>query len=316
MSRRTIPLACVAALLASAVAVAPAAAISLAPEQPHSPNAEVIRSTWWVMLVIGVLAIVAVNAALIVAVVRFRERRGREPARFGAGRGALRPVIGGLSLLALAIAVFGVVRTADVRTIEPTGPEGLGGSQSAQVGVRGLPPVNLAVGEESSAAQQTASGAPPDTGVLQIDATAQQWLWRFEYPGADVNGRPAFSYGELVVPVDTAVVLDITSTDVLHTWWVPALGGQVQATPGSHSQTWFKADEVGRFEGRSTTFAGTGTPAMRSWVRVVTVPEYQDHLERLSQGLLAAQDFVKSQAAEQAGAGAQGGSSSDTGAAP
>ena len=43
------------------------------------------------------------------------------------------------------------------------------------------------------------------------------------------------------------MILNITSTDVLHSWWVPALGGQVQATPGDVVQTWFKADEVGRY---------------------------------------------------------------------
>ena len=71
------------------------------------------------------------------------------------------------------------------------------------------------------------------------------------------------------MPVDTAVVLNITSTDVIHSWSVPALGGQVQATPGDISQTWFKADEVGRYAGRSTIFSGTGYPAMSAWVRVV-----------------------------------------------
>ena len=77
-----------------------------------------------------------------------------------------------------------------------------------------------------------------------IDAIAQQWLWRFEYPGG-TRGIAPFSYGELVVPVDTSVVLKIDSTDVIHSWWVPALTGQVQAVPGTSPSTWFKADEVG-----------------------------------------------------------------------
>ena len=57
-----------------------------------------------------------------------------------------------------------------------------------------------------------------------INAIGQQWLWRFEYPGGE-PGHRTFSYDELVVPVDTAVVLNITSTDVIHSWCVPALGG-------------------------------------------------------------------------------------------
>ena len=95
-----------------------------------------------------------------------------------------------------------------------------------------------------------------------------------------------------MVPVDTPVVLNITSTDVLHSWWVPQLGGQVQATPGDTVQTWFKADEVGRYSGRSTIFSGTSFPAMRAWVRVVTVPEYTAYLEQLQKDLTAAQGII------------------------
>jgi cytochrome c oxidase subunit 2 len=124
-----------------------------------------------------------------------------------------------------------------------------------------------------------------------INAIAQQWLWRFEYPGGS-PGQRTFSYGELVVPEDTTVILNLTSTDVLHTWWVPALGGQVQAAPGDVTQTWFKADEVGRYPGRSTIFSGSAYPVMRSWVRVVTVPEYQDHIEQLTADLTEAQEAV------------------------
>lgn len=305
LSCRKILLVSTFALLALALGATPAQAIEIAPPEPHSPNAEGIRSTYWVTIVVVLALIVIVNAALIAAVVRFRDRRGREPRRFAAGRGALRPVIGGLSLLALAVFVYGVIQTVDVREVEPSGPSGLGGSQTAQVGVKGVPPEGLEGVGTTGDAQPTADQATDSP--LEIAAIAQQWLWRFEYPG----GRPGertFSYGELVVPVDTAVVLNVTSTDVLHSWWVPALGGQVQAAPGTISQTWFKADEVGRYEGRSTVFSGSAYPAMRHFVRVVSVPEYQDYIEQLDAELDAAQQAVSAVqdegAAEQPAAGA------------
>ena len=137
LSRRTILLATTSAVLALAWAAGPAHAVQLGLPDPHSPNAEAIEGTYWVMLVITTVLIVVVNVALVLAVVRFRERRGREPAQVHAGRGALRPVLGVLSLLALAVFVFGVVRTSDVRSVEPAGPNGLGGSATAQVGVSG-----------------------------------------------------------------------------------------------------------------------------------------------------------------------------------
>lgn len=293
MSRRTILLA-LASVLAFAWAATPAYAIQLGPEEPHSPNAETINSTYWVVIAIVVALIIAINAAMIVAVVRFRERRGREPARFAAGRGALRPAIAALTALALALFVFGVVQTADVRSVEPSGPNGLGASQTAQVGVSDLPAPSALEGQESATSGEPISGSEPgETAPLEIDAIAQQWLWRFEYPGG-TPGRRTFSYGELVVPEDTAVVLNINAIDVLHSWWVPSLGGQVQAVPGDVVQTWFKADEVGRYSGRSTIFSGTSFPEMRAWVRVVTVPEYQQYIEQLKKDLTEAQGTVAS----------------------
>ena len=74
---------------------------------------------------------------------------------------------------------------------------------------------------------------------LKIEATGQQWLWRYDYP----NG--AFSYYKLVVPVDTAVELDLVSTDVVHTWNVPDLAGKRDAVPGKTNHVVFRADEEG-----------------------------------------------------------------------
>jgi len=293
---RTSLLAAAATVLALACA---APAHALGPPDSHSPNADAINSAFWVLLVVVVAVVVVINAALIVALVRFRERRGREPSRFAAGRGALRPVVGALSLLAVVIFVYGVVVTNDVREIEQSGPNGLGAAQTAQVGVKGLPASAAIEGTESATGEEPITGAEPtETSPLQIDAIAQQWLWRFEYPGGQ-PGQRTFTYGELVVPVDTTVILDITSTDVLHTWWVPALGGQVQAAPGDVTRTWFKADEEGRYPGRSTVFSGTGYPVMRAWVRVVSVPAYQAHIERLKAGLAEAQGIVQQTQEEQ-----------------
>jgi cytochrome c oxidase subunit 2 len=289
LSRRRIMLTATTAMLAFAWVAAPANALQLGLPESHSPNADAISGTYWVMLVIATILIVAINVALILAVVRFRERRGREAAQVHAGRGALRPVIGALSVLALAVFVFGVVRTGDVRSIEPSGPNGLGASATAQVGISDLEPSD----DSASVGAETGGDADPaQSSPLVINAIAQQWLWRFEYPG----GRPGdrtFSYGELVVPVDTPVILNVSSVDVLHSWWVPALGGQVQATPGVEAETWFKADEVGVYSGQSTIFSGSAYPAMRSWVRVVTVPEYQDHIQRLTDEIHSAQEIVE-----------------------
>ena len=289
---KTILLAALCALCALGVLAAPASAIQLAPEEAHSPNAETMTTAYWVALAVVALVVVAIHAGLLVALVRFRAGRGREPTRFAAGRGAFRPVVGALSVVAIGLFVVGVVLTGDARDVEASGPSGLGGSQTAQVGAEGVPPVEAA--DAALTGEQEVPEEQPQGQPLEINAIAQQWVWRFEYPG-HTPSTPLFSYGELVVPVDTAVILNIDSTDVLHSWWVPALGGQVQASPGDVIQTWFKADEGGRYAGRSTVFSGTAYPVMRSWVEVVDVPAYQSYLERLGTDLESAQKAVAGQ---------------------
>lgn len=281
-------------------AAAPAQAIELSPAEPHSPNAEDMNTAYWAMLIVGILLLVVINAALLLAVLRFRDRRDRRPARLAAGRGALRPVLAATSLIAAAIFVYGVIVTGDVREIEPSGPGGLDAGQSAQVGVKGAPPATLLEGGESATGEEPITGAEPtEMAPLLIDAIAQQWVWRFEYPAPADGGQRPFSYGELVVPVDTTVILSIDSTDVMHSWWVPALGGQVQAAPGEISQTWFKADEEGRYAGRSTIFSGSAYPAMRVWVEVVSVSEYESYVDRLGTDIREAQGIVADEVAQQ-----------------
>jgi cytochrome c oxidase subunit II len=279
---------------------APAHAIQLSPAEPHSPNAEDMNTAYWVMVIVGIVLLGAINAALLVAVLRFRDRRDRRPARLAAGRGALRPVLGALSLIAIAVFVYGLIVTGDVREVEPSGPGGLNSGQSAQVGVKGAPPATLTEAAESATGEEPISGAEPtEEAPLLIDAIAQQWTWRFEYPAPAGGGQRPFSYGELVVPVDTTVILSIDSTDVMHSWWVPSLGGQVQAAPGEITQSWFKADEEGRYPGRSTIFSGSAYPAMRAWVEVVSVSDYESYVEQLGTDIREAQGTVAEEVAQQ-----------------
>jgi cytochrome c oxidase subunit II len=265
-------------VLAVLLLASPAHAISIAPQTPRSPNAESIATSYWVMLVVFAALVVALHAALITVMIRFRARRGRRPPQVTAARGALRPAVAALGAMAVAVFVFGVVMKGQARSVEATGPEGLEpATATAQVGVTDLP--------------EPAADADPETAPLEIDAIAQQWVWRFEYPGHQ-PGQALFSYGELVVPVDTTVLLNVRSIDVAHTWWIPALGGQVQALPGSVNRTWFKATEEGRYEGSSTMFSGTGFPSVRGWVRVVDPSTYRSYIQQLAIDLDEAQSAV------------------------
>jgi heme/copper-type cytochrome/quinol oxidase subunit 2 len=244
------------------VLAAPASA-GLGPEASHSENADAIRTSYWVMFVIAFVIGIPMLAGLFLAARRFRARSDDEPEprRTGAGRGVIGRVGAALGVVAAAIFVFGVVMTGDAREAE----------------------------------------ADDEAEAVDINVVGQQWLWRFEYPvqaGSASEGiATVFSYSELVVPVDTTVNLRIDSTDVLHRWFIPALGGQVEAVPGEIAETSFRADEEGVYPGQSTRFSGTAYPAMRAWVRVVSAEEYEQYVTDLTEDLQAAQEEIAAEVA-------------------
>jgi cytochrome c oxidase subunit 2 len=105
--------------------------------------------------------------------------------------------------------------------------------------------------------------APAATGnETSIKVEAHQFYWLFKYPG----GREAINV--LTVPVGQVVNLDVTSADVAHSWWVPALGGKIDAIPGKTNHTWFRADKAGTYAIRCAEFCGIQHTAMRGFVRV------------------------------------------------
>jgi cytochrome c oxidase subunit 2 len=247
----------------------------LSPQSGHSPNADDLNTLYWVMLVIGFVLLIAINGALVALVMRFRSARGRRPRRLVVRRPAQIGTAGAFAALAIVTFVLGVIVTHDAKQVEASGPDGLQAA-SLITAQRGL---DLPV--------SSASSAP-----LEVTACGQQWIWRYEYPDG------TYSYYELVVPVDTAVVIDLCSTDVVHRWWVPGLSGKFDATPGSSNNTWFKADQTGIYDGASYAFSGASYAAMRTRVRVVDVPTYQAWLEQQAAGIQEAQSFVQQVNAE------------------
>jgi len=237
-----------------------------------------MNTLYWVMLVLGLVLLVAINLALVAMVMRFRSARGRQPRRLVVRRPAQLGTAGVFAAIVAVAFVLGVIETDNAKQVEASGPDGLQAA-ALTTAQRGL---SLPVTDVSSA-------------PLQIRTCGQQWIWRYEYPDG------TYSYYELVVPVDTTVILHLCSTDVVHRWWVPGLSPKMDATPGESNSTWFKADETGDYDGASYAFSGASYAAMRTRVHVVDVPTYQAWLEQQAAGIKAAQDFVQKANGEQAG---------------
>ena len=99
---------------------------------------------------------------------------------------------------------------------------------------------------------------------LTIEVTGKQWLWEFKYPEYGVS-----TIGEIYVPVNTDVRLEIRSDDVIHSFWVPQLGGKTDAVPGYMQVAWFKATRLGQFHGQCAEFCGVAHSKMPVAVKVV-----------------------------------------------
>ena len=220
---------------------------------PHSPGTDQIDTLLWIGFIAAVILVAAVNAALFFAVRRFRSERGAEPRQLLGGRRLQFRVGGVLTAFALLLFILAVVFTGKARETPSTGDAGLASAKSAP---------------------------------LKIKATGQQWLWRYDYP----NG--AFSYYKLVVPVDTAVELELLSTDVVHTWNVNDLAPKADAVPGKSHDVVFRADDEGAFEGDSATLSGQAYAAMRTEVEVVSPDEYEEFIKTQKSEIEDAQDRV------------------------
>ena len=104
---------------------------------------------------------------------------------------------------------------------------------------------------------------------IRIAVTAQQFAWRFEYPG-----EAKFTSGQLVLPVNETVKLTLRSLDVIHSFWVPEFGQKSDAVPGIETTLVITPNREGEFSIVCTELCGLGHPTMRSGVRVVDRAQY------------------------------------------
>jgi cytochrome c oxidase subunit 2 len=220
---------------------------------PHSPGTDQIDTLLQIGFVAAAIVVVAINVALVYAVRRNRAKRGVTASPAANSRRGQFRVGAVLTAFAAVIFILSVIYTGKARETPSSGAAGLAAAKSAP---------------------------------LTIKATGQQWLWRYDYP----NG--SFSYYKLVVPVDTAVELELLSTDVVHTWNVPDLSGKRDAVPGKTNRVVFLADEEGEYTGQSATLSGQAYGAMRTAVEVVSPRAYEEFLKQQKADIDSAQERV------------------------
>jgi cytochrome c oxidase subunit II len=265
------------------------------PAKGASPNAKEIDTLYEITLVIALIIFFAVEIALGYALVKFRKRKGAVPAQI---HGNTRLEVGwtaAAAVILLGLAILTFAKLSSIQDPPNSGPDGASLSE---------------LGEQNNLQYASLNRKlPPNGKALEIQVIGRQYIWQFVYPGAnepDGLGAP-YSYEELVVPTKTTVELNIVSEDVVHSWWVPELGGKFQAVPGYHNYTWFKVEKPGVFRGQCAFLCGRGHARMIATVKAEEPPEFEAWLanqKKLIAEANAAAQVARAKLNAQTGAGA------------
>jgi cytochrome c oxidase subunit 2 len=210
-----------------------------APVAPESPNAEGIRDSWLFVSIFVAAIFVLVEGLLIAFVWKYR-RQKRSRFEDGADiHGATK-----LELAWTAGPVLVLFLIAAFVFVELPG-------------IKDIP--EAAAGEEE----------------LEISVVGRQFYWQYEYP----NGTIAVDH--MRAPAGVPVRLEVTApdADVIHSWWVPALGGKIDAIPGITNETWFQAEREGTYSGQCAELCGLEHAQMLASVEVMSPEAFDAWLE-------------------------------------
>ena len=227
--------------------------------RPASPQASAIYNLTIVIAIIAAIAFVIVEGWLLIASFRFRNRPEEQAVQT---HGNLKLETGWTVIT--AVVMFTV----------------LGFTVKTMVDVTALP-----------AAAAVPAGAFPGE-IVNLNVTAHQWWWEFEYPGQGV-----VTGNEVHVPVGRTIRVQVESADVIHSFWVPQLAGKIDAVPGHTNYTSFLAAAPGVYHGLCAEYCGgqhahmgfriiaDPLPDFAAWVKDQQAPAAQPTTDQQRAGL-------------------------------
>lgn len=226
-----------ASVLALAALLSPVALADnggFTPANPASDNADGIRDTFFFVSIFALFIFLLVEVVLVAFIFRYRRRR-RERFEDGA------PVHGATKLELLWTA-FPVVILIAISVFVFVELPGIRDVSDAEAG-----------GE-----------------ALEIDVTGRQFYWQYEYP----NGVIAIDHLRIPASVPVRLAISAPDDDVIHSWWIPALAGKLDAIPGTVNTLAFEADRPGTYAGQCTELCGIVHAKMLATAEVLSESEF------------------------------------------
>jgi len=225
---------------ASALVLAGSATGSVGAPPAESPNARGIQDIYWVLVGVAGVIFVLVEGALLLFVIRYRNRGRPRDVEGPQVRGHTR-----LELIWTAIPVLILVGIMAVVFYKLPG-------------IKDVP---------------AAGAAGPK---LTVHVEGRQFYWRYTYPNGAVSIDELVAPAQR--PVE--LIVTAPARDVIHSWWVPPLAGKIDAIPGKVNHTWFEADHPAVYQGQCAEFCGIQHALMLTRVRIVPATEYASWVTR------------------------------------
>ncbi len=254
------------------------------PDSAGSSTAETVNTLYFVVLGVGAVAVLA----LLVSIARAtRSAIDADSVAADSVESGKKAVVAG-AVLFVAFAIVGVLAFSNTSSAKPS-LSGVGNDFQAS------PLTDEKLSDPTGL-------KPPSGPSMSVRVNGQQFLWRYEYPDVEGNWN-TYNYHDLVIPAGVTVLLDVTSSDVEHSWWVPQLGGSIDATPGYINRGWIRVDEPGTYTGHSTKVSGTNYASMSTTVRVLSPEDFTAWLKTKQTAITEAMDELGAevQSGEEAG---------------
>jgi cytochrome c oxidase subunit 2 len=184
------------------------------------------------------------------------------------------PIAGVVGLIVLTFIAIIVVKFRDRGQAIP---EQTHGKPALEIGLTILPALILIGIAIPTVGTIMALNETDDTECI-VNVTGQQWWWEIDYAQQDGCGgisEPIVTSGQMIIPINTPVLVRGTSRDVIHSWWIPRLNGKRDMVPGRVQTVRLEADEPGIYAGQCTEFCGLSHANMRMEVIALTPEDFE-----------------------------------------
>ncbi|HEY6829943.1 MAG TPA: cytochrome c oxidase subunit II [Gemmatimonadaceae bacterium] len=189
-----------------------------------------------------------------------------------------------MTMSALVVVVVGVLvlTTAFRRRDERRDVLARSGSGLPWVIVGGMiiPGIVLTLTLAFTLATEYASAAPPSDPAVTVQIIGHRWWWEVKY--SSDPSHTVVTANEIHIPVGEPVRIELTSADVIHSFWIPQLAGKTDVIPGQRNVTWLQADSAGVYRGPCTEYCGLQHANMVAFVVAEPPAQFAQWLESQS----------------------------------